>query len=206
MKRFEDEVRELRGAEIHSGHLSFETVGMGTSGGEGSDILPHQLREPVEPVALRQFTTRQRDQGAGTSTLPFCRHPLLRHGHHHGRDTHGSATTPRRSPPGHLGAPLFWASWSKPRRCLRRCQNKHTIPEPKDRRANRKRRGSNGSRPTGFDKEQYERRNEVERTINRIKNFRAVATRYENRAYVFRGTVTVAAIRLRLRLRLRLRT
>ncbi len=37
------------------------------------------------------------------------------------------------------------------------------------------------------------------RTINRLKNFRAVATRFAKRAYVFHGTVTVAAIRLRLR-------
>jgi hypothetical protein len=35
---------------------------------------------------------------------------------------------------------------------------------------------------------------EVERTINRLKNLRAVATRYDKRANVFHGTVTVAAI------------
>lgn len=44
------------------------------------------------------------------------------------------------------------------------------------------------------------RRNEVERTINRLKNFRAVATRYDKRAPIFHGTVTVAAIWLWLRL------
>ncbi|GAA2462736.1 hypothetical protein GCM10010405_53840 [Streptomyces macrosporus] len=43
------------------------------------------------------------------------------------------------------------------------------------------------------------RRNEVERTVNRLKSFRAVATRYDKRTYVFHGTVTVAAIRLWLR-------
>ncbi len=43
------------------------------------------------------------------------------------------------------------------------------------------------------------RRNEVERTINAIKSFRAAATRYDKRAYVFHGTVTLAAIRLWLR-------
>lgn len=40
---------------------------------------------------------------------------------------------------------------------------------------------------------------EVERTIKRLKNQRAVATRYDERASVFHGTVTTAAILLRLR-------
>lgn len=53
-----------------------------------------------------------------------------------------------------------------------------------------------GGRPTGFDSESYKRRNEVERTINRLKNSRAAATRYDKRAYVFHGTVTAAAVRL----------
>lgn len=85
------------------------------------------------------------------------------------------------------------------RRYLRRRQIKHTIPEPKDQRAHRKRRGSHGGRPTSFDKDLYKRRNEVERAISRLKNSRAIATRYDKRAYVFHGTVTAATIRLWLR-------
>ncbi|MEU1073509.1 MULTISPECIES: IS5 family transposase [unclassified Streptomyces] len=82
---------------------------------------------------------------------------------------------------------------------LRRRQIRHTIPERRDQRANRQRRGSRGGRLAGFDRARYSRRNEVERTINALKGFRAVATRYDKRAYVFQGTVTLAAIRLWLR-------
>ncbi|MFE7524627.1 IS5/IS1182 family transposase, partial [Kitasatospora sp. NPDC057542] len=42
-------------------------------------------------------------------------------------------------------------------------------------------------------------RNVVERAINKLKNFRAVATRYDKRVYVFLGTVTVAALAIWLR-------
>lgn len=39
------------------------------------------------------------------------------------------------------------------------------------------------------------------RMINALGVFRAVATRFDERAHVFHGTVTVASIRLRLRTR-----
>ncbi len=76
---------------------------------------------------------------------------------------------------------------------------KHTIPEPKNEQANRKRRGSKSGRPAGCHKTIYKRRNEVERTVLALNNSRAVATRFEKRVYVFHGTVTLASIRLWLR-------
>ncbi|MEV6423495.1 hypothetical protein [Streptomyces sp. NPDC051662] len=46
----------------------------------------------------------------------------------------------------------------------------------------------------GFDKARYEKRNTVERTINRLKRAGAVAACYDKRGCVFLGTVTVAAL------------
>lgn len=85
------------------------------------------------------------------------------------------------------------------RQYLRRRGIRHTIPEKADSRAARLRKRSRGGRPPGFDEERYKKRNTVERAVNRLKNFRAVATRYDKRGYVFLGTVSVAAVIVWLR-------
>ncbi|WP_342744567.1 IS5 family transposase [Deinococcus hopiensis] len=47
-----------------------------------------------------------------------------------------------------------------------------------------------------FDAAAYKERNKVERLINRFKNFRRIATRYDKRAVIYEGWLTVAAILL----------
>jgi transposase len=85
------------------------------------------------------------------------------------------------------------------RALLRRRKIKATIPEPADQVRHRANRGRRGGRPPAFDKETYKRRNVVERAINKLRQNRAVATRYDKRDFVWRGTVDVAAIRIWLR-------
>ncbi len=103
-----------------------------------------------------------------------------------------------RSRPDRVLADKAYTSRSN-RRYLRRRGIAHTIPERRDQRRHRLNRGSRGGRPTGFNGEHYKKRNTVERAINRLKSFRAVATRYEKRAYIYLGTVTLATLIIWLR-------
>lgn len=82
---------------------------------------------------------------------------------------------------------------------LRRRGIRHTIPEKTDSQGARQRKGSRGGRPPGFDKQRYKKHNTVERAINKLKQSRAVATRYDKRGYVYLGTVTAAALIIWLR-------
>ena len=54
-------------------------------------------------------------------------------------------------------------------------------------------------RPPKCDKEIYKTRNTVERAINRLRGYRAVATRYDKREFVYKGTIDVASIGIWLR-------
>ena len=85
------------------------------------------------------------------------------------------------------------------RAALRRRGIAHTIPEKSDQQACRARQGSRGGRPPAFDRETYRQRNVVERCVNRLKQNRALATRYAKRASLYRALVVIAAIRIWLK-------
>ena len=82
------------------------------------------------------------------------------------------------------------------RALLRRRGIGAVIPEPSDQIANRKRRGSAGGRPPAFDAEDYKGRNVVERNFNDVKQWRALATRYDKLAIVYRAAAVLRAVTL----------
>jgi transposase len=84
------------------------------------------------------------------------------------------------------GVPAF-----RCRQLLRARQIPHTIPERRDQRA---RRATRPGRPLAFDPAIYARRNVVERCINRLKQWRGLATHYEKRAVNYRAMVVIASI------------
>ena len=65
---------------------------------------------------------------------------------------------------------------------LRRRGIKAVIPVKDDQKENRRKRGRKGGRPPVFDAARYQERNAVERCFSKLRQFRAVATRYDNRA------------------------
>jgi transposase len=86
-------------------------------------------------------------------------------------------------------------SYPRCRRLLRQRQIPHTIPKRRDQRAHR---ATRPGRPLAFDKTVYARRNVVERCVNRLKQWRGLATRYEKRALNYRAMVVLASIVLKL--------
>ncbi|MCK2034980.1 IS5 family transposase [Microbacterium sp. SSW1-49] len=79
------------------------------------------------------------------------------------------------------------------RKHLRERGIKAVIPEPKDQKGHRKRRGSRGGRPIRLDANDYKNRNVVERRFCHTKQWRGLATRYDKRAIVYRAAVLIHA-------------
>jgi transposase len=77
---------------------------------------------------------------------------------------------------------------------LRRKGIRAVIPQRSDQIARRLASGSAGGRPPEFDQEIYRRRNVVERAFGRLKQWRAVATRYDKHARNYRAGIVLAAI------------
>ena len=73
------------------------------------------------------------------------------------------------------------------------------IPVKEDQKNNRRNRGSAGGRPPAFDPALCKDRNTVERCFSKLKQFRAVATRFDKTKLIYQGTVDVASIRIWLR-------
>nr|WP_244927285.1 IS5 family transposase [Microbacterium sediminis] len=77
---------------------------------------------------------------------------------------------------------------------LRRRKVKAVIPDKRDQIIARKRRGSRGGRPPGFDATAYRGRNVIERFFALAKQWRGIATRFDKLAITYRAGVTLCAI------------
>lgn len=138
-------------------------------------LIDHLLR-PVE------FTTTAGHAGDNPQLIPLvdAYRSRLRHGRHAGLRLHLLADKAYTHP--------------STRRALRSRRISHTIPERTDQIQKRSRKGSAGGRPPVFSGPRYVRRNTVERGFNRLKQWRAIATRYDKYAITFAGGITLAAI------------
>ena len=68
------------------------------------------------------------------------------------------------------------------------------IAEPADQAGHHKRRGSKGGRPPAFDANRYKDRNVVEHSYHAIKQWRALATRYDKLALTYRAGLLIRAV------------
>lgn len=104
---------------------------------------------------------------------------------------------PRRRP-GRAMADKAYSSTGN-RAWLRQRGIKAVIPVKEDQKKHRRNRGRSGGRPPAFDPGWYSKRSTVERCLSKLKQFRAVATRYDKRERIYQGTIDVASIRIWLR-------
>ena len=100
-----------------------------------------------------------------------------------------------RKRPAHLVADRGY-SYPTCRRLLRRRGIAHTIPERADQQQARARRGARGGRPPLVDPLRYRQRNVAERAVARLKQHRAIATRYDKLAVCYLAWLVLAALLL----------
>jgi len=103
-----------------------------------------------------------------------------------------------RQRPGRAMADKAYSSRAN-RAWLRRHGIQAVIPVKEDQKKHRRDRGRAGGRPPAFDASWYARRNTAERCFAKLKQFRAVATRYDKRERIYQGTIDVASISIWLR-------
>ena len=106
----------------------------------------------------------------------------------------GGLGRPRKRP-AHLVADRGY-SYTTCRSLLRQRRIAYTIPERSDQQAARARRGARGGRPPVVDPVRYRQRNVVERAIARLKQHRAIATRYDKLAVSYHSWLVLAALLL----------
>jgi len=87
------------------------------------------------------------------------------------------------------------------RTMLRAKKISHIVPERSDQITRRKAKGRAGGRPPAFDAEIYKDRNTVERGFGRLKQWRAIATRYDKYATTYLGGLLLACTVIHHRVR-----
>ena len=103
----------------------------------------------------------------------------------------GAGPIPRRRPDYVIADKAY--SHPSTRNALRRKGIRAVIPERSDQIAHRAAKGRAGGRPPSFDAELYRDRNVVERAFNRLKQWRAIATRYDKHARNYRAGIIIAS-------------
>ena len=101
---------------------------------------------------------------------------------------------PRTTPDALLGDKAY--SSRATRAALRARWITAVIAEPADQAGHGSRRGSKGGRPPAFDPVRYKGRNVVERSCQAIKQWRALATRYDKLAITYRAGLLIRAVLL----------
>ena len=104
---------------------------------------------------------------------------------------------PRTRPGAAMGGKAY--SPAANRACLRRRGIKAVIPVREDQEAHLRNRGSTGGRPPASGPGRYKERNTAGRCFGKLRQFRAVATRYGKRELICQGTADLAPIRIWLR-------